>query len=347
MYKNPATHPLFRLLSPLAIGCVVYLLVLLAFDTLSRVIDDFLNQELLVCIVISYIVLEANRLLVVLSQRQRFHRINFFVFGLFRILLALLLTAGFTTGLLSLYFREVEGISTMLSFATELKIFNGIFLFISLLYQGYFLGFFWLYRQYQEKIKEEEEKAFLLNHKIDRFHDIMHPDFFFAGLENIILKIRENKAGEAEEGIACLAGIYHYFLRQHEELVSLQEELAIVERLHKLLCGFSPHSLRIAYTFDEDENPMIIPGSLVRLVEAIAASQLSSPEAPLTINMQQEKEHFLLQFAARPSLRHENKLTEILHKLKQQYAWLGPESFSWQEAPCFRIYITTAKFANP
>lgn len=337
MYSNPATRAVFRLLAPLAFGCIVYLLVLLAFDTHSRILEDFFNQELLVCVAISYVVLEANRLLA-LSQLRTGRR--FWLLSGFKLLLALLLTSLITSAGLILYFRYQLGIYNILSFYTELKVFNSVFLFIALLYQSYFLGFVWLHYQYQQQLAAEEEQKKALDQQVHQFSYAIHPDFLFAGLETVILKLREGETDQADRGITLLAELYHYFLRRQEELVPLEEELAAVDTLYQLLLHGGKH-LQISRQLD-DPGQLVVPSSLVRLLEAIAQSQLASAAAPLLLELVQEEGHIQVRFTPNFSLTHRQRLEDGLRSLHQQYAWLTGSPVLWTEGTPYQVSIPTS-----
>ena len=336
MYKNPARRPLFRLLAPLVTGCIVYLLVLLAFDTHSRILTDFFNQELLVCIGISYLVLEANRLLAISFLNPRKH---FWAKSALKVALALLLTSMICSTALILYFRYQLGLYYIISFYTELKVFNSIFLFIALLYQAYFLGFVWLRKQYEQQIAAEEDKGLRLDHQIRQFCHSVQPEFLFAGLENVIMKIREQQEEQADSAITLLADLYHYFLRPQQELVPLQEEMAVVSKLQQLLLQTGRH-ISISAEL-QNANSLLVPASLVRLIEAIAHSQLSSAAAPLLLHVKQEQQQLSISFISNFSLTNHNKLEKMLISLQQQYAWLGGNSLSWSGGSQYQILIPT------
>ena len=52
----------FRLFCPLFSGTLVYLLILLINDAVLSIQEDFLSQELLVCVVLAYLTQEFSRL---------------------------------------------------------------------------------------------------------------------------------------------------------------------------------------------------------------------------------------------------------------------------------------------
>jgi hypothetical protein len=337
MYSSPATRPLFRLLAPLGFGAMVYLLVLLAFDTHSRVLSNFFNQELLVCIGISYGVLEANRLLALSVGRRQ---AGFWRWSGLKVLLALLITTLITSTALILYFRYQLNFTNPLSFLSELKVFNGIFLSLALLYQSYFLGFVALHHEYQLRIAEEEARARELQQQMDQFRHALHPDFLFAGLEHVVLRIRELQHEQADAGISLLAGLYQYFLRPQEELVLLRDELVAVHKLHQLLLHSGKHLQLQLEALDEDV--LIPPGSLLRLLEAIAQSQLSSATAPLHIILQQEAGSLSIRFEPNFSLTRPAVLERSLENLEQRYTWLTGEPLHWTPGTPYSISLPTA-----
>lgn len=337
MSTNPATRPLFRVLAPLVVGCSVYLLVLLAFDTHTRVLNDFFNQELLVCIGISYLVLESNRLVAWLFSRQHS---QFWLRTAAKLLITLIATCFLTSGVLMLYFQHVLGISNLLSYFTELKVFNLIFIFISLLYQGYFSGFIWLHYQYQHKIAAEKSLRQELDQEIYGFCYALHPAFLFSSLEHIILSIREQRPEEADEGIMLLAELYRHFLHQQQELIPLQEELVLVAKLHRLLEKGGKH-IRLKLAVQEAQ-VLLPPGCLLRVVEAIAQTQLSSINAPLQLELQQQQNNLQLSFEANASLTSTTTLQQLLESLQQQFSSSTGGALRWNPAQEFVITLPTA-----
>ena len=62
--------PLFRLLSPIFNGFVSYLLILLINNNIAQLQEEFLRQELFVCIALSYVIQEFSRLLLQLFESK-------------------------------------------------------------------------------------------------------------------------------------------------------------------------------------------------------------------------------------------------------------------------------------
>ena len=62
-------HPLFRLLSPIFSGVVVYLLILLLNNNVEQLQEQFFGEELYICIGLSYLIQEFSRLLLILFKK--------------------------------------------------------------------------------------------------------------------------------------------------------------------------------------------------------------------------------------------------------------------------------------
>ena len=134
MTKVLKHNPLTRLLLPLGVGALVYLCVLLAFDTVGTALEDFFTRELIFCIASSYLILEGNRLLINLYESKLTSSSGF---KKQVIRLVILTGAGsllLTSGMLISYFSWFENMNDPMVYSTELQIFNGLFLFVSLMY---------------------------------------------------------------------------------------------------------------------------------------------------------------------------------------------------------------------
>ncbi len=62
-------QPVFRLLSPIFIGVMVYLLILLLNNDTSQIHLLFESQEVYVCIVASFLILEVNRFVITIFEK--------------------------------------------------------------------------------------------------------------------------------------------------------------------------------------------------------------------------------------------------------------------------------------
>ena len=62
-------NPLFRILSPVFSGAIVYLLILLINNNVEQLQEQFLGNELYLCIGLSFFIHEFSRLLLLLFNK--------------------------------------------------------------------------------------------------------------------------------------------------------------------------------------------------------------------------------------------------------------------------------------
>ncbi len=126
----------FRVVSPLITGILVYMLVLMFFDSVDMLAANFFSREVLFVISLTILFFETNRLVIIFLNR--FYSIDRDI--KFRIIFQYALSVLFTLTVISLtlyyYFSYIEGFSTI---RTELITFNSIFLFAAVFYHLYFL----------------------------------------------------------------------------------------------------------------------------------------------------------------------------------------------------------------
>ena len=70
MNPFPDIKPIHRLVLPFLVGTLAYLAILLAFDTVERMLEDFFTRELFFCVVVSVFLLEANRGLLLAFKKK-------------------------------------------------------------------------------------------------------------------------------------------------------------------------------------------------------------------------------------------------------------------------------------
>ena len=144
-------NPFFRLLSGLVVGVMVYLLILLINNTIANVETIFNNEELYVCIGLSYISFESMRLVVLVLRRfvatqQNGRHI------LLQTIATLCVSLALVTLAISLYFKFLLGFSIG---SSELNLFLAIYFFVGLLYNLLYFSQYYLQLENKELIAEE------------------------------------------------------------------------------------------------------------------------------------------------------------------------------------------------
>ena len=62
-------NPVFRLSAPLLTGIVIYLLILMFFDSVDMLAENFFSREVVFTIGLTYLFFELYRLVIILTNR--------------------------------------------------------------------------------------------------------------------------------------------------------------------------------------------------------------------------------------------------------------------------------------
>lgn len=316
-------NPFFRLLSGLVVGVMVYLLILLINNTIANVETIFNNEELYVCIGLSYISFESMRLVVLVLRRfvatqQNGRHI------LLQTIATLCVSLALVTLAISLYFKFLLGFSIG---SSELNLFLAIYFFVGLLYNLLYFSQYYLQLENKELIAEETK----LREKIDAdffsFRNDINPDLLYESLENLILTIHHDSFS-AEEQIDYLAGVYRYTLvNRHKELVSYQDELNSAKNLLALLNYKYRDCLHLKSNVRDDHTIHLIPGSLLITIDAIVRNTLVSEKSPLTILIYEEDDYIVVQHQLNEKLIAHTASMDSFLRLQRSYSFFSENTF--------------------
>ena len=319
-YNNLA----FRLAAPILFGVVIYLLILMFFDSVEMLTSNFFSREVLFIIGLTVLFFELNRLVIILINA--FHRgtRSFLSRLLTQCLVSFTLTIAAISLALYMYFIYIEGFSTI---STELIAFNGIYLFAAVFYHMYYFSIFYLYKQNDELIMAERSEREHLELELNTYKNQINPEFLFLTLEVIIETLHADKK-KADELIGHLARIYRYTLdNQKQELVPLSEELTSIEPVLEVFKSKYPNAL----FFEKDDPPgdeySMVPGTLLTLIEHAVINNLVSVNMPLDFtikigNSEMEVNHSLNERIATKA----NDLSRISN-LVRTYNYLSGKEF--------------------
>jgi len=141
MNKLFVHNPWFRLLAPIFCGVLVYFLILLINDAVLSIQNNFLSQELFVCIALAYLTQEFSRVLLLVFEKITWFK-SFVLKITFQLLSSIALTVCLVSVSMYFYFKYVLLFEASFN---ELVVFNGIFSFITVLYVVLYLGHFFLF----------------------------------------------------------------------------------------------------------------------------------------------------------------------------------------------------------
>jgi hypothetical protein len=270
----------FRLLAPPIYGVIIYMLVLLINNDVARINEIFVNEEVYVCIFLSYLSFESIRLLIVLSERYLIARaqsvrIVIQLGGSLMISVLLVLMA------LSLYFKYVVGFTVS---DMQLWIFGCVFAVTALLYNLLYFSHFYLQKENTLKLNIERQNREVLETEMNEFKSDINPDLLYESLENLI-GIMYRDVEQAEEYIDSMASAYRYVLgNRQQELVPVAAELEAARTLLHLLNIRYHGKLRLQSDLEGEElEALLIPGSLIVIIESIVRNTIIPGFEPFVI----------------------------------------------------------------
>lgn len=311
----------FRLIGPLFIGIAIYLLILLLNNSIGLIDDLFANQELYLCIVLVYVVLEATRLLTLLVVKKAGNLPFFWQICLQTI--AAMLTMFLIVRLgLDYYFVNFLGYEPS---SGEYTTFFSIYGFTTILYLTLHLSHLFLYKENKMKLEEEEVLKEGLEFEFRNFKREMNPSLLLESLESLIALVDE-KQDAADELIDELSVVYRYILgSKSAELVELNTELDTTEHLINL---FWYQGREIDFKASVNEG-MCVPGVILQVVEWMVKSSIHSTVQPMSIEISTLGDVLIIESERKPKLSAE-KL--YMKDFKRAYAYYSDGEISIEES---------------
>lgn len=314
-YNNIA----FRIVSPLLIGLVVYLLVLLFFDSVDQLLTNVFSREAVFVIILTLVFLEINRLVIILSNKILPFENNMRTRILVQVLASVTISISIISIILNWYFIEFEGFSTI---TTELITFNSIYTVIVIFLNLYYFSIVFLYTRNDTKIAEESIRKANLELEMENFKYQVNPDFLFQSLEIIISELHRDRK-QADELVNNLASVYRFTLdNKDEDLVAVKEE---VESLIPVLKLFkSKYSDGIDYKINVDSgcDKYLIPGTLRLVFESAVIQNIISNSIPLKFEVFNDDDNIIIEYSLNEKLQVNKQLESRVEQLKKAYAYL-------------------------
>ncbi len=302
-------HPIFRIISPLCSGMLVYLLILLVNNNVVQLHEEFLGQELYVCIGLAYLIQEYSRFSLFFFEKLKSPK-SLIGKIILQILISVVISILLVSGSMFLYFDLVLGFTPNIS---ELTIFNSIFSIITIIYLSLYLSHQFLHKVNTEimtkelSLKEGVEQDFL------QFKKGINPTLMFETLESLILLMKKDTE-KAELLVDHFSALYRYILSEtKKELVPIEKELAILDQL-LLLFGDLPYR-KTRYIKEDSINTMVVPGSILSCIEQIIRSTIVSKELELVVTIFQDSEYILLKYPHQEKISYtldQNNIKDIL-----------------------------------
>ena len=277
-------QPLFRLLSPIISGVIIYLLVLLLNNNVEQIQEQFFNEELYFCIALSYLIQEFSRGLLLLFKRTLFNKLSRFNIFL-QVIISMALCLVISTIAINLYFKYLLNFSASIE---EIYVFDSIFCGVTFIYIVLYLSHQYLFKINSEKLLQEGLIKKNIEHDFKRFKREINPNLLFESLESLLILIKKNK-DKSDDFIDHLATIYRYILSgQEKELISFKEEINVVKELVELFNYLAYKN--VSFNNNCTSTFLIVPGSLLFIIEQIVRTSIVTSESMLQINLNETDE---------------------------------------------------------
>jgi hypothetical protein len=302
-------QPFFRLLSPVFSGVVIYLLILLLNNNVEQVQNQFFNRELYFCIVLSYLIQELSRTLLLLFKKFLSDKLSVKNISL-QIIVSMFLCVVIVTIAITFYFDYFLGFSATIE---EIYVFSSIFCTITFVYILLYISHQYLFKINTEKLQQEEIKKQNIEDEFNQFKKGINPNLLFESFESLLILIKNDK-DKSDEFIDHLASIYRYILsRKDKQLIDFCEEISIVNELVKLFSYLPFRSIRIKNNCEDSF--MVVPGTLLFVVEQIIRTIIIAVDETLDINFNETTTSLEIAYLKNDKLINSfnvNKLREVV-----------------------------------
>lgn len=306
-------QPFFRILSPIFSGIIIYLLILLLNNNVDQLQEQFLGEELYFCIVLSYIVQELSRAMLLIFKQMPKGKSTFLNL-LFQVLISLAVSILIVTIVVILYYKYLVGFSPS---TEEIITLDGIFAVITFIYILLFVSHQYLYKINSEKLQHEELIKQNIEDDFRQFKRGINPNLLFESFEALIILMNQNPE-KADEFIDHLSTIYRYILSSKDrQLVSFSEEWTNLSELENLFNKLPYRNLSIENSISNQF--LVVPGSLLFLVELIVRNTILSSGIQLRIQIEENEENIRLKYTTHDKINADLQTEDFL-EIKRVYS---------------------------
>lgn len=309
----------FRLAAPPLLGILIYLLVLMFFDSLDMLSENFFSNEVLFVIGLTFLLFEANRLVIVILNKL--HPLSNKIKS--RIIVQYILSCVISIFIVSLslyvFFKHVIGFTTI---TTELITFNSIYLMASIFYNLFFFSQFFLHRKNTDKIEREVSEKESIDFELQTFKNQVNPELLFQSLEIIINELHKDKKS-ADRLIDELSKVYRYSLdNKNNDLISLKEELESLNPVLNIYKAKYGKFLNTENKVSKDHLDFsLIPGTLQLFLEFALSENVVTESLPMNFNIRSENKHLCVSYKLNKKLSKNNPVEKRLEFLTKAYSY--------------------------
>ncbi len=169
------------------------------------------------------------------------------------------------------------------------------------------------------ELQEEQFQRERIELKYQLLSNKMDPHFLFNNLNTLHTLIAENNT-TAEQFLVSLSKIMRYSFKTHEhDLVSLDEELAILEDYALIMKNRFDNALLLSIKNEADSKASVLPMSLMNLMENVVKHNEISVQQPLNIQISIDQQQVVFTNDRRSKIVQDSSGSGLNH-LKEIYA---------------------------
>ncbi|PXY02655.1 hypothetical protein DF185_00745 [Marinifilum breve] len=328
MKANYLNNNIYRLITPPCVAILVYLLMLLIFDRLAEISNNFSPEELIFLIAVTAILFESYRFWLLktdkikILNRNKLLKFSVIYSGSF------LITVGMVYALFAIYFKFVIGIS---EFSSELISFLIIFILVGILFHLFYLSIRFLDRQNSLLLEKEEMNRKNIEFELEVFKNKLNPDFLYESLESVISLIRKDQVEGAEQYIDHLALFYRRILgNRYSEIITLEEEKLKIDEYLKLRNYNYSDNLIVNWALDDISNIHVVPNMILQTIQLIEYSQQVDLNTKLEISIEDSDDTIRFRFLSSERLTPLPKFKALKEAIQKTLTFYTDTQFEWQ-----------------
>ncbi len=341
--KTLTQNKWLRFLLPIPVGFTVYVLILLIFDSLQQLADNFFSQEVMITVVLSFVLMEVLRLFLRFIDKRYplklthsilekagdngspestppfAQSLRIFIIPLASLVFSFLII----TPLVWVYFNFLL---ELVGFSTELIVFNAVFGIVAIIFSMIHVSSSFLAVHKQIHYIREKELRKSLEHDLEKFKLQINPDLLYESLENLI-SIVHTDTKAADKYIDHLSRIYRYTLDARKiELVTLEQEMAQSASLLYVLNVKYHGAIHFKQKLpDEWLQRQVVPGTLPTLIQETVRRTIVNALQPLNIQLQNENNQLTYVCTNNPKINFEHDQAWQLALLNKAYQFFSEQ----------------------
>jgi len=315
--KKPVIHEaLFRVLSPLFFGLLVYLMLLLMNNQTAQLNQLFRSQEMYVCMLLALVLFEILRLGVSAGEKRHWsERKRWWLLATAWNSLAVVLVIGVVYS----YYVVVIGFAPGQG---EIIRFLGLYLPGGWFYLALYASQFYLHKENKEQLAAEQERKLALEQQFSDFSNELSPGLLYKSLEELLLLIRKDKT-EADDFVNLLAHHYRYrLLNRQQEVVTLEAEKEAASHYLSLMQKIRRQQIKLQEIPALADDFYLPPGSLQIAVQWLLSNSLHN-DTPHLLQLELQEKQLLISLEATESLLPDPDSNYAFARLQRSYQVLS------------------------